>query len=173
MTDWSASTDRVGDAGDASPLLSVLRTFRSGVVVATTDGARLVSTPVALADSSRDGRIWLLARPGAERLNALLTRPVTVTLQAGEKYLAIAGSLRHVVSEAKLDEIWTESFRAWFPRGKQDLDLVLLQLRARQIEFWETGSLHPVRSWMNAARALLTPEEEAPETVDYGRITLA
>jgi general stress protein 26 len=67
---------------------------------------------------------------------------------------------------AEIDRLWNESWQIWFPKGKQDPDLVLLRVQVESGEFWDLSGTNGVRFLWAAAKAYFQGEKvgQVPNT---------
>ncbi len=52
-------------------------------------------------------------------------------------YVSNSGRARFVEDRAKLEEMWSPLFKAWFPKGLADPELQLMAVAAEEAEFWD------------------------------------
>jgi general stress protein 26 len=89
------------------------------------------------------------------------------------RYIALNGRASLVSDRARFQELWKETYRTWFPQGMEDPDLLLIQVRADEAEYWDNQALKAVRYAFEAAKAYATGSRpEAQEGEQHGRVTL-
>lgn len=76
-------------------------------------------------------------------------------------YVSVSGLASVVQDQQKIEELWSEPFKAWFPEGKKDLDVALLRVDITQAEYWDTPS-SPVVHLFGYAKAIVTGERYQP-----------
>lgn len=108
------------------------------------DAGYPVSRPLSTQDTSYDGEvIWFLTEGDSPKVGEIRRHP-KVNLGYASKdrniYLSIAGDARVMRDQAKIDELWSDALKAFFPKGKDDPNLVLLEVRVRTAEYWEGPS---------------------------------
>lgn len=54
-----------------------------------------------------------------------------------ELYVTLAGTAEVTRDEAKINELWNDGLKAWFPKGKDDPSITLLKIRPHQGEYWD------------------------------------
>ena len=50
--------------------------------------------------------------------------------------MAVTGRVEVVAERAKVEVLWSEVYRAWFPDGAEDDNVVLIRVEAEQAENW-------------------------------------
>ncbi len=53
---------------------------------------------------------------------------VSVNFQAGSRWMSVNGKAKLVREKSKIDELWKETLRPWFPEGKESADICLIQV---------------------------------------------
>jgi general stress protein 26 len=48
-----------------------------------------------------------------------------------------SGTAQVVRDQAKIDELWHDGLKAWFPNGKDDPNISLLKIKMHQAEYWD------------------------------------
>jgi general stress protein 26 len=118
------------------------------IAMLTTVGAKgdLVSRPLSTQDASFDGRrVWFFTEADSPKVAEIRREPrVNVAYASKDKntYVSVAGRAKLSKDRAKIDALWSDALKAFFPKGKDDPNLVLLQVDVRSVEYWDgPGSL--------------------------------
>jgi len=74
-------------------------------------------------------------------------------------YVSISGEAAVVQNRAKIDELWSESLKAWWPQGKNDPNLTLICVTPKSAEYWDGPSSTVVQAF-GYLKARLTGEPE-------------
>jgi general stress protein 26 len=91
----------------------------------------------------------------------------------GSKFLSLCGNASVVKDKNKIDQLWSESWRIWFPEGKDSANLVLLKIEPIKGEYWDfSGIMKKVMFAFEAGKALFTGEKLAPvEAGEHAKVT--
>jgi general stress protein 26 len=84
-------------------------------------------------------------------------------------YVSISGKAHVSKDPAKIDELWNEAFKAWFPEGKDDPNVAVLRVAVNSAEYWDTPS-SPVVHAIGYVKAVLTGESYQPG--DHEKISI-
>ena len=68
-----------------------------------------------------------------------------------------------VRSKTKNEQLWNPLAKAWFPKGLEDPDLVLVKIQVNQAEIWDSGTSKIV-ILANIIKAIVTGEVYEYET---------
>jgi general stress protein 26 len=152
----------------------VLKHFGTAMVVTHADDGSLRSRPMAIADSEPDGDLWFATSIESGKVSEIWTdNRIAAALQSEDRFMSISGRGELIRDRAKIDELWKESWRVWFPNGKDDPELVLLRLRAEEAEYWDQHGSKGLNFAFEAGKALLRGERhERTSHQQHAKVTL-
>lgn len=144
-----------------------LATLIEGIDIAmfTTVGPEgwLVSRPLSTQQASFDGeRIWFFTEADSPKIGEIKRRKKVNLAYASKDentYVSIAGEARINRDRAKLESLWNDAMKAFFPKGVNDPNLVLLEVEVRSAEYW-TGPRTGVGKLLSFLVARVTKKEE-------------
>jgi general stress protein 26 len=125
----------------------------------------LRARPMATVNKSFGSRIWFMTREGSPKMAEILHEPLVCLSYANPDknvFVSISGRAKIVKDPAKVQELWSEPARVWFPGGPQDPDIRLLEVEVESAEYWEGPSKATYA--MNYVKALTTghsPDEKS------------
>ena len=105
------------------------------------DGAPLHARPMAYRKVEDDGDLWFFSKNDSRKVGELRAEPrVLVTFADPRKqhFVSVTGRAEVVAERARVEALWSEIYRAWFPGGPKDDNVVLIRVRAEQAEYWDT-----------------------------------
>ncbi len=88
---------------------------------------------------------------------------VAVTMQSKTKFVSLSGTASVVEDREKVAGLWRTEWKVWVPGGKDDPDLVLLQVDGSEGKYWDNSGTSGLEYLLEAGKALLTgsrPEVE-------------
>jgi general stress protein 26 len=95
--------------------------------------------PMATQRKEHRGAIWFATSSGSDKCRDIRSEPrVALTFMKGERgpsYLSVSGTCRIVDDRALIHEMWDPSWRPWFPDGRDQADLVLLEVTPEHVEW--------------------------------------
>jgi general stress protein 26 len=104
----------------------------------------LVSRPLSTQRSSYDGRrVWFFTEADSPKVAEIRRNPkVNLAYASKEKntYVSLAGIASVNRDRALIGEFWNDALKAFFPGGKDDPNLVLLEVEPRTVEYWDGPS---------------------------------
>jgi general stress protein 26 len=116
----------------------------------------LHSCPMAGSKVDRDGIIWFFAANNTEKVEAIRTSQrvnLAYVDHSAQRYISVSGYCDLVRDKAKAKELWNPDFRAWFPGGLDDPNLILLKVNVQQSTYWDAarGRMTQLLGLANAA----------------------
>lgn len=118
------------------------------IAMFTTVGANgyLVSRPLSTQQVEFDGeRLWFFTEADSPKVAEMRKHPkvnVGYASKGKNTYLSVAGDASLNRDRGKIEELWSDALKAFFPKGVNDRNLALIEVRVRTIEYWEgPGSL--------------------------------
>ena len=117
-------------------------------------GGYLVSRPLSTQAATFDGEhIWFMTQGDSPKV-AEIRRHAKVNVAYASKdantYISAAGDARVVRDQALIDSLWSDALKAFFPKGPNDPNLTLIEVRVRTIEYWDGPG-----SWIGKAATYL------------------
>ena len=101
----------------------------------------LVSRPLSTQKSTYDGRrVWFFTEADSPKVAEIRRHPkVNLAYASKDKntYISLAGRASVNRDRALIGEFWNDAMKAFFPKGKDDPNLVLLEVQPRTVEYWD------------------------------------
>lgn len=116
----------------------LIKDIKVGMLV-TLDGKTPRSRPMHLVQDDYTGTLWFFTRRSAEKaFEAQRDNDVCISFSNPKKgvYVSLSGTARLTDDAALKDKFWNSFVAAWFPDGKEDPDLTLLEVKVHFGEHW-------------------------------------
>ncbi|MGA7159335.1 MAG: pyridoxamine 5'-phosphate oxidase family protein [Acidobacteriaceae bacterium] len=118
------------------------------------DGS-ISARPMAVQDKSFDGKLWFLTSVNSEKIDEILQdQHVTLTLASESKFITLKGRASLNQDRARINELWSPMYKAWFPDGQNDPNIAVLRVDVSEAEYWQASSSSLVRSARYLAAAV-------------------
>ncbi|OYP37719.1 pyridoxamine 5'-phosphate oxidase family protein [Rhodopirellula sp. MGV] len=154
-------------------LIGLIGDFRNAMLVTRTSSGELDSRPMAIAEVDDDGTMWFVSdRNSGKIADLMLDQDVAVTMQSSGKFVSLTGKCQAVEDRQKIDEIWNEAFKVWFPAGKSDPSIVLLRVDPVRGEYWDNSGFQGVKYLLKAGKAYVQGERPTPDDSLNAAVTL-
>jgi general stress protein 26 len=103
----------------------------------------LSSRPMAVQGKPFDGTMWFLTRSTSEKVDEIEQDQhvlLTFAEPSDSKYLSLKGRASVSNDRAKIKELWTPMYKAWFPSGEDDPQITVLKVEVSEGDYWEASS---------------------------------
>jgi general stress protein 26 len=138
-------------------LSELVSKFDTAMLVTRTDGAAMRARPLSVASSGEGGDLYFSTAIESPKVRELEVDPhVAVVMQDGKRYVSISGVAHVVRDRALIDRLWSESWKIWFPQGKDDPSLCLLHVEPTEAAYWDLSGLEGVKYAFQMAKGFLT-----------------
>jgi len=139
-------------------LRRLLRGITVGMLTTRTEAGETHGRPMLVQDMDEDGWLWFMTDRSSRKACELSRSPdAAVMFQSprGDRYVSVQGTAVVVEDDHKLKQIWNPTYRAWFPKGRRDPQIVLVALRVKRVDYWLVPRSRLSRV-VGAAKALIT-----------------
>lgn len=155
---------------DLRHFVDILKSFENAMLV-TERGSELRARPMAIADRTEDGRVWFITNIESAKLDEMTEKPqVNLAMQQGSRFLSISGTSRVTRDPQKIDELWNDLQSVWFPKGRNDPTLVLLEIVPTYVEYWDRSGVEAVRFMFETAKSAVTGETLNEDAGAHGKL---
>ncbi len=130
-------------------------------------GGPMHARPMAFRAGEFDGTLWFFTKKDSRKVRELSANPETLLCFADPKhqnYVSCTGKSDIVADRAKVKELWVEIYRAWFPKGPDDDNIVLIRVTVEHAEYWDTPSSVMVHAY-GYLKAVTTGQPAKPGEV--------
>jgi general stress protein 26 len=134
----------------------IIKGVKFAMMTFVTDEGHLHSQPMTTQDAEFGGDVWFIGSKTSDLVSSLRSRP-QVNLGYSEQskgWVSIDGQAQLITDQAKLDELWSDLYKAYFPEGKTDPDIQLIKVEADGAHYWESNGR--LSSMFQMAKAALT-----------------
>lgn len=136
---------------------SRIKDIRYAMLTTLDDDDTLVARPMTTVQKEFSGSLWFFASrsmPPALSVELDGTVGVQYTDHGSDTYVSLSGdaSLEH--DRARMEALWSPMTKAWFPKGLDDPDLVMIRVDVHKAEYWDTKESKPVQLFKMAKAAV-------------------
>ena len=138
-------------------LRELLKDFDMAMLVTHSQNGQLRSRPMAIADVQPDGTLTFVTDRNSGKIHEISgDSHVNVTMQSRTKFVSLSGTAAPVDNRRMIADQWKEGWKVWFPGGKDDPSLILLEVHGETGEYWDNSGTSGIKYLIEAGRAYLT-----------------
>lgn len=133
-------------------------------MLTTEDGGSLRARPMVAAQKEFDGTLWFFTRASSHKVDEVEREHqvgITYADPSSQNYVSLSGAARLLRDKATLTQHWTEAMRTWFPKGIDDPEAAVLEVRIESGEYWDAPNSTMVHAY-GYLKARLTGESPHP-----------
>ena len=130
------------------------------------------SRPMVAVSQEEGDELWFFTRAESRKVDEIARDPRVLVDYAdpdAQNYVSVVGRAEVVVDRAKIEALWEEPLRTWFPDGTDDPEARLLKVTAESVEYWDSPSSAMVHAW-GYVKARATGEPPSPGDVAQVRM---
>lgn len=161
------------ETGSREKLMDILKTFRNAMLVTQANDGTLRSRPMALLKVEEDGDLWFISGYSSAKIDEIAAHAqVNVSLQKERAFLSLSGRATISRDRAKIDELWTEECKVYFPQGKDDPNIALIKVSPSEGEYWDNEGLNGLKFLLESVKAYLTGTTPNVDQDQHGAVQM-
>lgn len=121
-------------------IAELIKDVKFAMLTTVTDDGHLHACPMTTQAVEFNGEIWFIGSNTTETVSDIKQRPqvnLAYSQPSSSVYVSVNGTAELVNDPAKLDELWTDLYNAYFEGGKTDPRVQLIKITAHGAEYWE------------------------------------
>lgn len=133
---------------DLARLAALVRQMKIAMLTTVEPDGSLRSRPLHTVELDAAGRLWFFTQAHAPKsLEVQQDNQVSLSYAdpRDEDFASVSGTARVVRDKEKMRALWNSKLEPWFPRGLEDPDLALLEVRIDKAEYWDAPSKENVK----------------------------
>lgn len=162
--------DEKNEKNEKKHLHELLESFDTAMLL-TRHHDRNHARPMAVAAVEGIDCLWFVTSddsPKAAELRA--DSRVSATFQSARQFVALSGTAEVVRDREKIHALWKETWKVWFPDGKDDPSIALIRVHVEDAELWDNAGAKGVKYVFEAVKSVLAGHRPAPVEGQHARI---
>jgi general stress protein 26 len=121
-------------------LRELIKDIDIAMLTTVDDDGSLRSRPMGTQEAEFDGDLWFFTSADTAKVDEI-EREHQVNVSYAEpsknRYVSVSGMARLLNDRAKMKELWSPIYKAYFPEGLDDPKLRLLKIQVHKAEYWD------------------------------------
>ena len=139
-------------------IAGMIKDIRIAMLSTITPEGSIHSRPMATQETEFNGEVWFLSRQDSGKTDEI-QHDSRVTLNYVDsksyRFVSLAGRAEISKDRAKIHELWNPLYKAWFPRGEDDPQIMIIRVDVDFAEYWDAPGNALVRG-MQMLKAAVT-----------------
>lgn len=117
-----------------------IKDIRTAMLTTLREDGNFHTRPMATHAVDEDGTMWFFTYDTSNKVREIgQNKRVSLGFSdtGAETYVALSGTAEVVNDKGKIDELWKDYLKTWFPNGKDDPTLTLLKVNMHSAEYWD------------------------------------
>src|SRR5205085_11636844 len=148
---------------------NLIKDAHSALLVTIGPDGRLDSRPMGCLQREFDDSLWFLTFRHSAKAQELVADDrvlVSYANPAKYEYVSISGRGRIVDDKARVNDLWFEGLRVWFPNGPDDPELALLSIDVEEARYWTNAASLATYAWSYVKARVTGKTATADEVVE-------
>jgi general stress protein 26 len=124
---------------DIETLRALIKDIDTAMLTTLTEEG-LVSRPLKTQEVEFDGDLWFFTKKDTNKYEEILHNQDCNVAYAGKSYVSVRGRAEIVEDLDKKKELWSKAYEKIMQTSYDDLNVVLIKVKADAAEYWETGN---------------------------------
>jgi general stress protein 26 len=147
----------VPEADKREHVRKLLAGFDTAMLVTRTPEGAVRARPLSIAEKTGDGTLYFSTAIESGKVHDLEhDARAAVVLQATGKYLSLSGEARLQRDRTLIQQLWSEAWRVWFPKGPDDPSLCLVVFEPHEADYWDAAGATGLKYFFELAKAYVT-----------------
>ena len=148
---------KVSDDEKREHVRKLLAGFDTAMLVTSSMAGDLRSRPLSIAEKREGSILYFATSLESEKVQEIeRNSSVNVALQDGRRFVSLTGRARIIRDRALIHELWSESWKVFFPEGETDPSLCLLAVEPTEASYWDGGGVIGVKYLFEMVKAYVT-----------------
>lgn len=157
-----ASKTPNGNMENRDKVWDLIKDMRFAMMVTQDAAGHMFARPMAAMDKDDQDNLWFFTSGSSPKVREIRENG-NILLSYSDpdenNYVSLMGTGIIVTDHAKIEELWVDYLKAWFPKGKDDPDIVLIKVAPETAEYWDSPSSTFVKAF-GYVKARVTGEPE-------------
>ncbi|HMJ88225.1 MAG TPA: pyridoxamine 5'-phosphate oxidase family protein [Candidatus Acidoferrum sp.] len=122
-------------------LQSWIRGIDSAMLTTEDRLGNLRSRPMVALEEMHDDALWFFSEASSHKVDDIHGHHAVNLAYAdvaNGRFISVSGRARVIRDRAQMREFWSSKLKAWFPKGADDPELVLLRVEIGEAEMWQS-----------------------------------
>jgi general stress protein 26 len=162
--------EHMTEAEKRAHLREVMADFETAMLVTHGADGQPRARPLAIARAEHgepDGVLYFPTSLSSPKVEEIAADPqVCVTMQDRRRFVSVSGMAQIRRERVLVESLWSDSWKVWFPEGKDDPLLCLVAVVPTAAEYWDMTGGKGLAYLFEAARALVQGRKAADRLDD-------
>ena len=141
---------RPADHEEREKVFDMIREIKFAMMVTQDAQGNLFARPMVAQERDQNDQLWFFTAADSPKVREIQVNSKVLLSYAtsdGGDFVSISGEASIVKDRGKIDELWSDGLKAWFPKGKEDPNICLIEVNPVSAEYWDQPSSKIVQAF--------------------------
>lgn len=150
----------MNDAESTARVVALLEGFSTAMFLTRVPGGTGHARPMVIARRGQDLELDFVTDIDSAKVQEIVkdTASQVICQKDGSVYLSLTGTSSLSQDRTRLQEVWNECLRVWFPDGVDDPSICLITFKPLRAEYWNHAGKNKLLYYWEAAKAYVAGE---------------
>jgi general stress protein 26 len=154
-------------------LVEIIRDFDTAMLVTRKKNGDVHARPMRVAKFDDDMELYFVTSSTSTKISEIGNEPdVTIIFQDNAKFVNLTSTASIVKDRKLVEAMWSEAWKVWFPKGKNDPDICIVKTIPKAAEYWDNEGLEGLSYAFAAAKAYIKGERPVVDSNQHGKMAL-
>jgi general stress protein 26 len=154
-------------------LIELLDGFATAMLVTRRSETDVHIRPMRIAKLDDEGVLYFItSKSSPKAVEIERDASVDVVFQDDSKFVTMNGKATTTDDRQLLDELWSEPYKVWFPKGKDDRNICIIQVEPFEAEYWDNEGMQGLSYMFKAAKAYVTGTQPKVDSDIHAKVKI-
>ncbi len=141
---------RPAEHDEREKVFDLIKDIKFAMMVTQDGDGHLFARPMVAQERDENDQLWFFTAADSPKVREIQVNSkvlLSYGTSDGGDFVSISGEASIVKDRAKIEELWDESLKAWFPKGKEDPNICLIEVNPLSAEYWDQPSSKIVQAF--------------------------
>ncbi len=152
-------------------LIELLDDFDTAMLVTRKRDTGVHIRPMRIAKLTEEGRLFFITSKKSPKADEIESdASVDVVFQDDSKFITLTGNATITDDPQLLEDLWSEAYKVWFPEGKDDPNVCIIEVEPAQAEYWDNEGAQGLSYAFSAVKAYVEGEKPKIDSNVHGKL---
>jgi general stress protein 26 len=152
-------------------LFELLDDFKTAMLVTRLRNGGIHARPMHVAKLEEDGELYFVTSKDSPKIREIARdSEVNAIFQGNSKFVTMTGIASILDDRQLIESLWSEAWKVWFPKGKDDPTICIIKVVTSQAEYWDNEGLEGLSYAFAAAKAYIRGECPEVDSRHHGTL---
>jgi general stress protein 26 len=154
-------------------LYELIKHFPTAMVVTHAKDGSCHARPMAVAEIKPGTDAYFATTIDSAKIAEIEADPrILITFQSSSEFATLEGNATIVRDRILIDRLWSEAWRVWYPKGKDDPSLRLLKVSVEQGEYWDGSGIEGIKYMFEGMKAIFQGRRPEMDSSQHSKVKL-